>query len=176
MVSNAVNQIFKDMTMTASKAEKKTETTEENADLSNRLEQVFLAGLGAFSTAQEVGVKTFDSLVNQGEDFRKKATDTTEKLIGDVQEAVQEIKEDATSKAEGLFDQVRESSQVTRISSVFDERVAGTLKRMAVPSKADIEVLNDKIDRLIELVEAQAPKKAAAKKTTAKKAPAKKAS
>ena len=159
--------------MAANQAKKQENLSEEKAELTDRLEQVFLAGLGALAAAQEVGTKTFESLVSQGEDFRKKANDKTDELIDDVQEAVREVRENAQSKAEGLFDQVRESSQVSRISSVFDQRVAGALKRLTVPSRADLEKLNVKLDRLIELVEGKqkvtvkkASKKKSARKTS----------
>lgn len=157
--------------MATNQAEKQDAQAEEKNELTERLEQVFLAGLGALSAAQEVGTKTFESLVGQGEEFRKKANDKTDELIDDVQSAVREVRESAQSKAGGLYDQVRESSQVSRISSVFDERVAGALKRLTVPSRAEVEELRVKLDRLIELVEGkpQTTTKKARKKKPAKK-------
>jgi poly(hydroxyalkanoate) granule-associated protein len=129
------------------------------------------------SAAGEVGTKTFESLVRQGEEFRARATDRTDKVIDEVQEAVRDITDDASEKAEGLFEQVRESSRVTRITSVFDQRVSRALKRLRIPNKAEFEEMSDKIDHLIKLVEAQQKKPAAkkAKKKAAKKPAAKKA-
>jgi poly(hydroxyalkanoate) granule-associated protein len=163
--------------MTAEKAKSTHDDVEEKVELTNRLEQVFLAGLGAMSAAGEVGTKTFESLVRQGEEFRARATDTTDKVIDEVQEAVRDITDDASEKAEGLFEQVRESSRVTRITSVFDQRVSRALKRLRIPNKAEFEEMSDKIDHLIKLVEAQQKKPAAkkAKKKAAKKPAAKKA-
>lgn len=152
--------------MTAEKAKPQQDKVEEKVELTNRLEQVFLAGLGAMSAAGEVGAKTFDSLVRQGEEFRAKANDRTDKVIDEVQEAVREITDDASEKAEGLFEQVRESSRVTRITSVFDERVSRALKRLRIPNKAEFEELSDKIDHLIELVETQQKKPAVKKRAT----------
>lgn len=159
--------------MAAAKAEKKQDKHQDRFELTDSLEQVFLAGLGAMSAAGEAGAKTFESLVRQGEDFRKKATAKTGKIISEVQDAVRGVADDATGKADGLFEQVRESSQVARITSVFDQRVARALKRLRVPTAAEVEELGDKIDHLIGLVEAQGKKPAAKKKT--KKAAGKKA-
>lgn len=163
--------------MTAEKAKPQQDDVEEKVELTNRLEQVFLAGLGAMSAAGEVGAKTFESLVRQGEEFRTRATDRTGQAIDEVQEAVREVTDDASEKAEGLFEHVRESSRVSRITSVFDERVSRTLKRLRIPNKAEFEELSDKIDHLIKLVEAQQKKpsakkaaKKASKKTATRKA------
>jgi hypothetical protein len=51
------------------------------SEIGDNLEHAFLAGLGALSNAQKKGAKTFDSLVKQGEDFRKKASKKTECLM-----------------------------------------------------------------------------------------------
>ena len=55
----------------------------------------FLAGLGALSNAQKAGAKTFDTLVKQGKDFRKKTTRKTESLIDEVQGAIRDMADDA---------------------------------------------------------------------------------
>ena len=152
-------------------------------DIAGQLEHAFLAGLGALSNAQEVGAKTFDSLVKQGEAFRKDATDRTESLIDDVQGAIREMAGGAQSRATGLLDQMRDASQLEKLNSVFDTRVAATMDRLGVPSKNDIDMLNSKLDRLLSAVEAprpvaskkaKAPTKRKTKKKTAKKPAAKK--
>ena len=140
------------------------------ADISTQLENVFLAGLGALSTVSEVSAKTFDSLIGQGEEYRAKASQKTDKLIGDVQEAVRSATTSAQSKASGLIDQVRENAKVDRLQEVFDRRVDGALKRLRVPSQSDIEALNAKLDTIIELVGAQKAKPAAKKRATKKAA------
>ena len=68
-------------------------------ELAANLEQAFMAGLGALSDPQKIGSSSFESLVERGEKFRKKATDRTEELLQDVQEAIRDMTEDAQSKA-----------------------------------------------------------------------------
>lgn len=144
-------------------------------DIAGQLEHAFLAGLGALSNAQEVGAKTFDSLVKQGEAFRKEATDKTETLIDDVQDAIREMAGDAQSRATGLLDQMRDASQLEKLNSVFDTRVAATMDRLGVPSKNDIDTLNSKLDRLLSAVEGPRAAKGSKAKTTKKRKTKKKA-
>ena len=160
----------------------------KGGEITEQLEQAFLAGIGALSNAQKAGEKTFDSLVKQGEAFRKKTTKKTESLIDDVQEAIRDMSGDAQSKATGLLDQMRDKSNLRKLQGAFDSRVADAMDRLNVPSKNDIDKINTKLNKILRAVESKpkAPaKKAAApakRKTakkvtrkTAKKAPAKKA-
>ncbi len=71
--------------------------------IADQLEHAFLAGLGALSTAQKLGSKMFDSLVEQGEAFRDRTTDSTEELIEQVQDAIRGMADEATANATGLI-------------------------------------------------------------------------
>ena len=154
-------------------------STRKQADNDNRLgefadqlESAFMAGLGALSGAQQKGAKTFESLVKEGEKFRKKATSRTESLIDDVQDAIRDMADDAQSKAGGLLDQVRDKSRLDKLQSAFDMRVADAMDRLNVPSKNDVDTINKKLNKVIRLLEEQG--KPAAKKTTARKRTTKK--
>lgn len=147
--------------------------TRKNSDtlvgeIGDNLEHAFLAGLGALSNAQKKGAETFDSLVKQGEDFRKKASKKTESLIDDVQETIRDLSGDAQDKASGLFEQVRGKSRLHKLQGAFDARVADTMDRLNVPSKNDIDAINRKLNKIIRLLDEQ--KKPAAKQKAAKKA------
>ncbi len=168
-------------------------SVKKGGDIAEQMEQAFLAGIGALSNAQKAGEKTFDSLVKQGEAFRKKTTKKTESLIDDVQEAIRDMSGDAQSKASGLLDQMRDKSNLRKLQGAFDSRVADAMDRLNVPSKNDIDKINTKLNKILRVVESKpkAPvKKAAApakrktakrvtrkpaKKAPARKAPAKKA-
>lgn len=160
----------------------------KGAEIAEQLEQAFLAGIGALSNAQKAGEKTFDSLVKQGEAFRKKTTRKTESLIEDVQEAIRDMSGDAQSKATGLLDQMRDKSNLRKLQGAFDSRVADAMDRLNVPSKNDIDKINAKLNKILKAVEEKpkAPVKKAVtpakRKTTkkvvrktARKAPARKA-
>jgi poly(hydroxyalkanoate) granule-associated protein len=164
------------MTMAGKKGTTKRKVSDKN--VAEQLEHAFLAGLGALSNAQKAGEKTFDSLVKQGEQFRKKTTKRTESLIDNVQDAIRDMSEDAQSKATGLLDQVRDKSNLSKLQSAFDTRVADAMDRLNVPSKNDIDKINRKLNKILKAIDKKpkaAPKKAVAKKAV-KKAPVKKAS
>jgi poly(hydroxyalkanoate) granule-associated protein len=159
----------------------KRKSKQRVSDFTAQLENVFLAGLGAMSNAQKMGSDTFETLVKDGEVFRKEASKKTESLIADVQSAIHEMSEDAQERAEGLLGKVRDRSKISKVQSAFDKRVADTMDRLNVPSKNDIDKINKKLNKILRVLEDQgkpAPAKkktAARRKTSAKKAPAKKA-
>lgn len=141
------------------------------AEIAAQLEHVFLAGLGALANTQKVGGKAFDTLVKQGESFRKGATNKTEALIDDVQAAIRGMTHEAQTQATGLLDQMRDTPQMEKLQSVFDSRVDTALNRLGVASKHDIDKLNAKLDRLLKSAGKKKPgaKKAATKKSAGKK-------
>jgi poly(hydroxyalkanoate) granule-associated protein len=158
-------------------AGKKTTTKPKDGDrrandIAEQFEHVFMAGLGALSDAQKKGAKTFDSLVKEGEKFRRKTTSKTESLIDDVQDAIRDMADDAQSKATGLIDQVRDKSRLDKLQSAFDTRVADAMDRLNVPSKNDIDAIHKKLDKIIRLL--QEDSKPAAKKATTRKPAARK--
>ncbi len=158
-------------------AGKKGKTKQKVSDkkVTEQFEDAFLAGLGALSNAQKAGAKTFDSLVKQGETFRKKTTKRTESLIDDVQAAIREMNEDAQSKATGLLDQVRDKSNLKKLNRAFDSRVADAMDRLHVPSKNDVDAINKKLNKILKLLEDKpkaAPKAKARRKRNAPKAKA----
>jgi len=157
--------------------QKKTAKDSPLGEIAGQLESAFVAGLGALADAQKRGAASFDSLIKEGEKFRKKATSRTENLIDDVQGTIREMADEAQSKATGLLDQVRDKSKLDKLQSAFDTRVADAMDRLNVPSKNDIEAIHRKLDNIIRLLKEQekpAAKKAATRKTTAKKPAAKK--
>lgn len=164
--------------MASKKRKTKQRDSEKMVDeITEQLEHAFLAGLGAFSNAQKAGAKTFDSLVKEGEKFRKKTTKRTEGLIDDVQDAIREMTDDAQSRASGLIDEVRDRSRLQKLNSVFDKRISGAMDRLSVPTKKDLDAINRKLNKILRLIEDQgpapvrkvAPKKAAPKRKTASK-------
>jgi len=163
----------------ADKKSAKSQKDSENRvnEIGEQLEHAFMAGLGALSDAQKKGAKTFDSLVKEGEKFRKKTTSKTESLIDDVQDAIRDMADDAQSKATGLLDQVRDKSRLDKLQSSFDTRVADAMDRLNVPSKNDIDAINKKLNKIIRLLNDEAKpaaKKATTRKRTTKKPAAKK--
>lgn len=157
---------------------KQKDIGERTAEIAGQLEHVFLAGLGALANTQKAGGKAFETLVKQGETFRKGATHKTEALLADVQDAIRGMTHEAQSKATGLLDQMRETPQMEKLQNIFDSRVDSALSRIGVASKHDIDELNAKLDSLLKSVGQPKPgaKKKSAKKTAKKKTSNKKTS
>lgn len=131
-------------------------------------QQIWLAGLGAFSKAQEEGSKVFDALVKEGMSIQRKTQAAAGEKLNEATARMTSMASDLSSKASGQWD---------KLESIFEERVSRALKKLGVPSARDLEELNARIEELQRAVSrvgtggARAAKGAA--KTTAKKAPAK---
>ena len=116
-----------------SSAKKKIKSTAK--DIQESANQIWLAGLGAFSNAQEESEKVFESLVKQGQEFENKTSDSVRKQIKVAESRVQSLRNRATSSVE-------------KLELVFEERVQQVLAKLGVPSQNDLEVLNQKIEEL----------------------------
>jgi poly(hydroxyalkanoate) granule-associated protein len=128
-------------------------------------QQIWLAGLGAFSKAQEEGGKAFESLVKEGMSIQRKTQAVAEERISEATNRVTSMATDISSKAAGQWD---------KLENIFEERVAKALNKLGVPSARDVEALIERIDALNQHVQ-RLSTKAPAKTTARKAAPAKKA-
>ncbi len=128
-------------------------------------QQIWLAGLGAFSKAQAEGGKAFESLVKEGLSIQRKTQAVAEEKITEATSRVTTMASDIGSKAQGQWD---------KLENIFEDRVAKALAKLGVPSARDLEALSARVDALAKGSKA-APAKAAAKPAAkpAAKAPAK---
>ena len=97
-----------------------TESSNEEAEVKNKpkskgskksaldfrkyTQQIWLAGLGAFSRAEEEGNKLFDSLVQVGEELESKTVDFADNTVGKVTEKAKESVIDTRDKVEKILD------------------------------------------------------------------------
>jgi len=138
--------------------------------LSRRLgesaQQIWLAGVGALGRAQAEGSKLFETLVSEGVSVEQ----STRKVATGRVEAMRDAVESRVEQARG-----RASETWERLENVFEERVQQALRRLDVPSQADLAVLSRRIDVLsAQLQRARAttaatPRKAAVRKPAAAK-------
>lgn len=143
-------------------------------DIKKYTNQIWLAGLGAFSKADGEGNKYFDALVTAGKDIEERGREGVLRQVEFANNRVEDVKNDVIQKAEDVRD--RANSTWDKVERVFDERVQSALTRLGIPSKADMDALKTEIAALKKNVDtlkkAKAPAKTAS--TAAKKAPAKK--
>jgi len=116
-------------------------------------QQIWLAGLGAFSKAQQEGGKAFETLVKNGIDLQRKTQETAETKIHEATQKMSGIAQELNQKATGQWD---------KLETIFEDRVAKALHKMGVPSAEQLQSLLDRIDILEQqLGTAQAPKRKA---------------
>ncbi len=133
-------------------------------------QQIWQAGLGAFTRAQAEGSKAFESLVKEGVSIQRKTQSATEAKISEATNKMSTIATDISSKASGQWD---------KLENIFEERVAKALNKLGVPSAKDINALIARIDELNKAVQklsakaptAKTPAPAAAGKSKAAPAP-----
>jgi poly(hydroxyalkanoate) granule-associated protein len=149
----------------AGKADAQQQAEQLSRSLSESAQQIWLAGVGAFSRAQAEGTKLFDALIKEGMTLEQ----TARRLAGGQADAVR----DAVGSKVG---QARERAVDTwdRLEKVFEDRVQRALVKLGVPGRDDLNDLSRRVDALTAELRRQsgAP---AARKATARKAPASKA-
>ncbi len=123
-------------------------------------QQIWLAGMGAFSKAQAEGGKVFEALVKEGVALQKKTQSVAEDKFSEV-----------SSKMTGMASEVQAKAgqQWDKLESIFEERTAKALGKLGVPSAKDVSAMQDRIDALAAQV-ARLSRGASAK--TAAKTPA----
>lgn len=143
----------------ASSATKASGQSALSGAIKDSAQQIWLAGLGAFSKAQAEGGKAFETLVKEGLSIQRKTQAVAEERISEATSRVSSMASDISSKAAGKWD---------KLESLFEERVAKALGTLGVPTARDIEALMARIDELnahVAQLTGQAParKRAAAK-------------
>ncbi|MFC4260450.1 phasin family protein [Marinobacter lacisalsi] len=97
--------------------------------------QIWLAGLGAYTKAEEDAGRFFERLVHEGEEIETKTRGLVERQVRAVEHRVEDVRDRAT----GTWD---------RLETMFDERVAGALKRLGIPRREDLERLEQRVAEL----------------------------
>ena len=104
-------------------------------DFRKYTKQIWLAGLGAFSRAEDEGNRLFDSLVKVGEELESKTSDIADNTVG----VVGEVKGRVTERV---------SDTKERVERALDERVNSTVSRIGFASHREIAQLVELIERL----------------------------
>ena len=123
-------------------------------------QQIWLAGLAAFTKAQSEGGKVFETLAKEGLSIQRKTQAAAEEKITEATSKVADMATGITSKATGQWD---------KLETIFEERVAKALNKLGVPSSKDIDALIARIDELTRSVQ-----KLSAKPVSGPSAPASK--
>ncbi len=102
-------------------------------------QQIWLAGLGAFSKAQEEGGKVFEALVKEGLSIQRKTQAVAEEKISEATSKMTNMASDIQSRAGNQWD---------KLENIFEERVAKALNKLGVPSAKEVKTLTARVDQL----------------------------
>jgi len=131
--------------------------------------EIWLAGLGAFSVAQqgggkllEEGNRLFEKLVDEGTKLEKTTRGAAEARVSGLKGGVE--------ARVGLVRQ-QASDNWDKLEAIFEDRVARVLGRLGVPSADDVNKLSARVAKLSEQVAGlnDKPTKAAPRKPAGKK-------
>jgi poly(hydroxyalkanoate) granule-associated protein len=134
-------------------AQSKTQKTHDNAAFSANVkdsaQQIWLAGLGAFTKAQEEGTRVFDALVKEGTAMQRKTHQAAEEKLTEATQRMTTMAQEMGSRATGQWD---------KLESIFEERVAKALHRLGMPSAAEVQALRAQVETLNQTVKSLASK------------------
>ncbi len=142
-------------------------------------QQIWLAGLGAFSKAQAEGGKVFETLVKDGVGLQRKTQAAAEEKISEATSKMTTMANGITAKATGVATDItaKATGQWDKLENIFEERVAKALSKMGMPTAKEVQALAKRVDELSAQLKKAPTKpaaKAAVKPVAAPKAAAKK--
>jgi poly(hydroxyalkanoate) granule-associated protein len=163
--------MVKKISKTADKAADKTQAagtqaSQLAASVKDSAQHIWLAGMGAFSKAQEEGTKVFEALVKEGMTLQKKTQGIAEEKLGDVAGKMSAMADTVSAKAGQNWD---------KLEAIFEQRTAKALSKLGVPTAKDVAALSARVDALAAALAKTAKAPAAAKTATKSPAPAAKA-
>ncbi len=119
-------------------ADKKSGPQLSNA-VKESAQQIWLAGLGAFSKAQEEGGKVFETLVKEGLSIQRKTQAVAEERISEATSKMTTMASDIQSRAGNQWD---------KLENIFEDRVAKALGKLGVPSAKEVNALIARVAHL----------------------------
>ncbi len=102
-------------------------------------QHIWLAGMGAFSRAQEEGTKVFDALIKEGMSLQKKTQGLAEEKISEVTGKMSAMAGTVSAKAGQNWD---------KLEGIFEQRTAKAMNKLGVPTAKDVEALTQRVDQL----------------------------
>ncbi len=134
---------------------KKSAVEQESAISDVRLyaRKIWLAGLGAYSWAEQEGGEYIKELIRTGEETEKKARQVIDQKVEAANTELDAFNDDVAQTVDAV------EGRLERIENAFDRRVASALNRIGIPSRHDVDALSAKLDGLTALLERVVNKK-----------------
>ena len=109
-----------------------TETNKNvHEEIRESAHKIWLAGLGALAAAEEEGTKIFNTLVEKGEGYESRGKEELNKV---------------KDRVEGAFGKAETSWE--KLGDAFDDKVAGAVSRLGVPTSDEITTLTKRVEEL----------------------------
>ncbi len=147
--------------MTEPRFKKKSGTGTPPSDAQGKLlesaQHIWMAGLGAFSRAQDQGSKLFEALIREGQTIESKTRHFTSGRANDVRDRMENTVGNVKERAADTWD---------RLEKVFEDRVSRALTRLGVPGRDEMHALVERIEELNRSVRAQQAYSASAARPT----------
>ena len=119
-------------------------------NIKDSAQQIWLAGLGAFSKAQAEGGKVFEALVKDGIGLQRKTQAAAEDKIAEATSRMTDMANGITAKAAGVATDLtaKATGQWDKLETIFEGRVAKALHKLGVPTAKEIQTLTKRLDEL----------------------------
>ena len=104
--------------------------------VADKAREIWLAGLGVFSSIEEEGTKLFSKFVERGKEMEKKG-------------------EEVQKKAKG---KIASLGNIDDISKFFEDKLNAVFDSLGVSSSTDVKELSEKVDKLTATVSALSKK------------------
>ncbi|HET9033927.1 MAG TPA: phasin family protein [Dokdonella sp.] len=105
----------------------------------DKAQKVWLAGLGAFSIAQKQGIELFESMVSEGKSYQA----SSEKLVRKVSKDVKGIVDSRMKPVKQRIKAIRSDAEAK-----IEQGVGRAMSYVGIPSKADVDALIARVDKL----------------------------
>jgi poly(hydroxyalkanoate) granule-associated protein len=113
-------------------------------NIKDSAQQIWLAGLGAFTKAQEEGSKVFDALVKEGTAMQRKTQQAAGEKLSEATQKVTNLASELSNRATGQWD---------KLETIFEDRVAKAMQRLGVHSAAEVHALAARVEELSKAIE-----------------------
>ncbi len=124
--------------------------------------EIWLAGLAAFSKAQQEGGKVFEALVQEGLAIQRRTQSAAEEKMAEASQKMSSFANEFSSRASGQL------GKLGKLEDIFEDRVARALKGLGVPTAKELQALADRLAALEKMATTRQP---ATKAAPARKRP-----
>ncbi|TCM68410.1 poly(hydroxyalkanoate) granule-associated protein [Acinetobacter calcoaceticus] len=144
-----------DQNTTDSKSRSKSSSRKSSLDFRKYTKQIWLAGLGAFSRAEEEGNKLFDSLVKVGEELESTSQQVNDQTSDQATHRAQDQSQENAAEKGRVKAKTKDSvaDKKDKVEKIIDQGVNHSLNRIGLVTAKDLQYLESLILQLHQKVD-----------------------